>query len=147
VPERPHPDAHSSVDAVLRRAAELELTDAQREALQDIDARQTEKIDALRSESKPAQSSESSPPPTGRRGGGRRRDPMSVGGGQAQIDRRRAQRFRIDELDNAAFLEAEAKLEEAQRPKARQIATEYRAALFDYRHWRDQTQDDGTSAE
>jgi Spy/CpxP family protein refolding chaperone len=139
--DRPHPDAHSSVDAVLRHAGELELTDAQREALEAIDARTRDQVQAMRGEAKSAAASATDAPPPrrgGGRGGGRRHDPMYVGGGQGQVDARRAQRFRLDELDNAAFLEAEAKLDEAQRPRARELAGAYRAQLFDWRRARDE---------
>jgi hypothetical protein len=40
---------------------------------------------------------------------------------------------RIDDNDAQAFLEAESVLTEAQRPRAREIAEQYREQLFDWR--------------
>jgi len=71
------------------------------------------------------------------RHGGRRGDRMFVGGGQRQTDNRRAVRNKIDELDNAAYLEGEALLDERQKHVARQIASDYRAQVFEYRRGRD----------
>jgi hypothetical protein len=40
----------------------------------------------------------------------------------------------MDDNDTQAYLEAENVLTEAQRPKAREIATQYREELWDQRH-------------
>jgi hypothetical protein len=147
MPTVPKPEAHSSVDAVLRHSAEVVLLDEQRVKLQAIDDKLTEQRQQAREQLKSSAPSTDSPPPRTSgfgRGGGRRGNPSyGGGGGQRQVDNRRAAREKMDSLDSAAFLEAEAVLDEQQKPAARKIASDYREQLFNYR----QAKDNGETGE
>jgi len=124
----------SSIAAILARRQELGLTSDQVDALGRRD-------DALAKEDAPLQarlaagtsSPPSSSPPSAGMGGGRH----GHRGGQRQQPTAHAADplTQIDDNDTRAYLEIEEKvLTEAQRPRAREIASAFREALYDRQH-------------
>jgi hypothetical protein len=75
----------------------------------------------------------------GMRGGGMRggrmggRSPTSGAGGGKEADHAAALEDRLDENDTKAYLDVEAALTEAQKARAREIASEYREQLYEQR--------------
>ena len=148
------PLPRSSIAAVVQQRAKLGLTDDQVRDLEEID-REREKADSaftdeMTQKQKAAQaaaaSAGSSPPAGGGRGGGMRGGGMRGGGmggggmggrrGPTQASNGTAPvtlQDRLDENDTKAFLDAEQVLTEAQRDEAREIASDYRAQLYERR--------------
>jgi len=149
---------HSSVAAVLAHRGELHLSDDQIQKLEGIDRELLAKNEAIRAEgsavhkanttassvqrSDPSMTRPTTDPTAsgaGRMGGGRgmgmggghRRG--SMGGGAAGDSKHPDPESRMDENDTDAYFDAEALLSESQRPRAREIAEEYREQLYDYR--------------
>jgi hypothetical protein len=121
----------SSIAAIVAHQRELELTSDQLDALGRRD-------DALAKEDAPlplaaGSSPTSSPPPSTGMGGGRHghhggQRPQSTAHGPDPLTQ-------LDDNDTRAYLEIEEKvLTEAQRPRAREIASAYREALYDRQH-------------
>jgi hypothetical protein len=125
----------SSIAAILAHRQELELTSDQVDALSRRD-------DALAKEDAPLQArlaagtsspTSSSPSPSTGMGGGRH----GRRGGQRPQPAAHASDplSQIDDNDTRAYLEIEEKvLTEAQRPRAREIASAFREALYDRQH-------------
>ena len=155
-PPRP-PLAASSIGAVLAHRGELQLSDEQVEKLAQMDRELAKANEAIRTEGKsagkPGQSgaresrsgnaSDSRPPrdPTagGGMGGGRG---MGRGGGHhrgmipgtaSDGEKRTDPQEKMDDNDTKAYLDAEPVLTEAQRPRAREIAEEYREQVYEWR--------------
>jgi hypothetical protein len=144
------PLPRSSIAAVVLKRDELHLTDDQVRQMEEIDRRREQADQALRDEpahAKKAGTSGGSPPPAGGTGmggmrggrmggmggmGGRRRS-GGVSPSAGERDRPPTAEERMDDNDTRAYLEAEAVLDEEQRPKARDIAERYREALYDRR--------------
>jgi len=140
---------------VLAHRGELNLSDDQIQKLEGLDRELRAKNQAIRAEgsavhkantaaSSPQRNDPSMTRPTtdptasspGRMGGGRgmgrgpHRGPM---GGAVDNTQHHDPESRMDENDTDAYFTAEALLSEAQRPRAREIAEEYREQLYDYR--------------
>ncbi|HET9035616.1 MAG TPA: hypothetical protein VFN45_05405 [Myxococcaceae bacterium] len=120
----------SSIAAVLLHRDELGLTSAQLDALSRRDAALAKEDEALRARLTAGTSTgtgnPAAAPGRGGRHGGRRPPP------QAHAPDVLTQ---LDDNDTRAYLEVEERvLTEAQRPRARQIASEYREALYDQQH-------------
>jgi hypothetical protein len=139
-PRVPPPSARSSIAAVLQHRGELDLTDEQVERLDQMDTTLDHQNQTLRDQlAKAAAPTKSDTSDSGNeragmgmKGGGRKR-----GGGGATpsaADPRAAVQDQIDDNDTKAYLDAEAVLTEAQRPRAREIASAYREALYEQRH-------------
>ena len=148
------PLPRSSIAAVVQQRAKLGLTDDQVRDLEEID-QEREKADTaftneVAQKQKAAQaagaSAASSPPPGGARGGGGMRGGGMHGGGMGgrrgspQAGHEAADgtaaatiQDRLDENDTKAFLDAEQVLTESQRDPAREIASDYRAQLYERR--------------
>jgi hypothetical protein len=136
VPAAP-PLPRSSIAAVLLHRDELGLSDEQVHALQDLDndlAEANAKI-AEGPPRRPAPDAGTASGSVGMRGTG-----MGRGHGQRHAAPAPAERRgtpveqRMDDNDTHAFLRAEEILTDAQRDRARDIAEEYREALYDRRH-------------
>jgi len=124
---------HSSIAAILVHREELGLTPPQVDALARRDDALAKEDAGLRARlaagTSPATSS--SPPPPGaggrhgRRGG---QQPRPAGHAPDALTQ-------LDDNDTRAYLEVEEQvLTEAQRPRAREIASAYREALYDRQH-------------
>jgi hypothetical protein len=152
----PPPTASSSVGAVLEHAEELQLTQDQREKLESIDYNLTLKQNELREKASAAQAQAQNGEPTSKtdtpmadqRGGGSMgMGGMGKGGGRGMMGgggggRRsaapqgptpKAVNDKLDDNDTAAYLEGEQVLTEAQKPRARELASKYREQLFNFR--------------
>jgi hypothetical protein len=123
----------SSIAAILLQRQELGLTPAQVDALTRRDDALAKEDEALRARVAAGTSSPTSPPPAsagmsgrhGRRGGQR---PQAAGHAPDALTQ-------LDDNDTRAYLEIEEQvLTEAQRPRAREIASTYREALYDRQH-------------
>jgi len=146
---------HSSIAAVLAHRGELHLSDDQVQRLEEMDRDLRAKNEAIRAEGSAAhkapataaatqQNDPSMTRPTtdptasgpGHMGGGRgmgrghHRGPM---GSAVDNTKHPDPESRMDENDTDAYFAAEALLSEAQQPRAREIAEEYREQLYDYR--------------
>jgi hypothetical protein len=148
------PLPRSSIAAVVQQRAKLALTDDQVRDLEELDqAREKANaaiLDEVAQKEKAARAAASGNGGTtsgaaagGSRGGGMRGGGMRGGGmggrrgppaGEAPhgADQPTVQ-DRLDENDTKAFLDAEQVLTEAQRDPAREIASDYRAQLYDRR--------------
>ena len=123
----------SSIAAILPHRKELALTAAQVDALIRRDDALAKEDEALRARLAAGTSSttNSSPSPAGMGGrhgrrGGQRSQPLAHGPDALT---------RLDANDTRAYLEIEEQvLTEAQRPRAREIASAYREALYDRQH-------------
>lgn len=149
---RPLP--RSSIAAVLAHAGELELTDDQKQKLEELDLQREKQAAAYRDEVPKAEPKKGDASSSGGRrggseggmgggigggmgggmGGGRR------GGGQpvetrgpSSEERAKAAEKKIDDLDTAAYLEAEKALSDGQRERAREVAEKYREDLAERR--------------
>jgi hypothetical protein len=141
----------SSIAAVLLHRDELGLSDDQVHAMQDLDEQLAEANAKLRApERRLAPDAGTAQQPSagmsrrgagmggmgmgGRmgRGGGRRYGGVPAANGERAPGRSIADR--LDDNDTRAYLEAEKVLTDAQRERARDIAEEYREALYDRRH-------------
>jgi hypothetical protein len=151
LPELPR----SSIAAVVKRRAELGLTDQQVGEMERLDQqREAENAAlsaALESKRKQAQAAGASGPLSsgsgaggrGLRGGGMGGGGMRGGGrgmrggpgpaGDKGNDRQPSLEDRFDENDTKAYLDAENVLEDAQKERAREIASDYREQLFQRR--------------
>jgi hypothetical protein len=126
------------VAAVLEHADELALTDAQKQTLQQLDDALAEKNDALKAEAHKRREAGSgggdNPAPMmggrGMRGGGRG---MRGAGMRHDAPEPEALTNKLDDNDTQTYLEAEKTLTEAQRPRARELASRYREALYNSR--------------
>jgi len=122
----------SSIAAVLLHRDELGLTRDQIQALEQRDDALAKEEAAIRTRlaSGSATRAGSPPPPSGNPGRGGRR-----GGRPPQSQTHPPDLLtQLDDDDTRAFLEAEQLLTEAQRPRAEEIATAYREALYDQQH-------------
>jgi hypothetical protein len=154
------PLPRSSIAAVIQHRAELGLTDDQVRDLELIDQKREAADAAVRDElakqeqvahpsaagSNPAGGSSgggsgTAPGPGpgsgmggGMRGGGMHGRGMPRPTGPSRADREAAAQQRLDDDDTKAFLDAEEVLTPAQREQAREIASDYRAQLYDRRH-------------
>jgi hypothetical protein len=139
------PLPRSSIAAVLLHREDLALTDEQVHGLQQIDEQLADRVAALndrtprdggvaRRPASPYGSAGSAGPGRGmgtRRGMGR---PRLSGGQQQNPNRPETSQDRLDDLDTQAYLQAEEEiLTDEQKEKARDIAEEYREALYDRR--------------
>jgi len=135
------PLPRSSIAAVLEHRAELELTDEQIRRLQELDDRLDKENAAIRKNV-----TQNKEPPTqmerggfaggmGRRSHGGGAGRSSAGGGGASNDpaRPKSPMQLMDDNDTSAYLEAETALTEAQRHRAREIASRFREELSDRR--------------
>jgi len=123
----------SSIAAVLLHRQELGLTASQVEALTRRDDALAKEDEALRARLTARTSSTSSSPPASPGMGGRR----GRHGGQTpqQAAHHPDALTQLDDNDTRAYLEIEERvLTEAQRPRAREIASTYREALYDRQH-------------
>ena len=156
------PPERSSIDAVLSHTAELHLTDAQVERLRALDDEREQALADLgihrpragkpgAEPLPPVGSALQRPNGMGRGGMGGRggfggmgsggRDPGSMGGGSPRAGqpdpeaaaRRDERRQRIDDADTQAFLRALDALRPEQQEPAKQLASKYREALYDFR--------------
>ena len=154
------PLARSSIGAVLAHRGELNLTDEQIQKLEEMDHQVQVANEAIRTEGNPTRRPPAEPRQQGSpgenrtasdpgsrsatggpgrigggpgmgRGGGHRRGAMRAPAPEA-IKHPEAQE-RMDENDTKAYLDAEVLLSESQRPRAREIAEEYREQLYDWR--------------
>jgi hypothetical protein len=158
-PPPPRPEERSSLDVLLRHRSELQLTDDQIERLERLDDQREREVAALRTElaerkrahqegsggAKGPASGSNAPPPgmssRGMGGAGNRGRGMGggMGRGQGSVAPRDPSEFerlhqKIDDADTRAFVDAHSMvLTQAQRPAAEKFASDYRAALFDYR--------------
>ena len=132
-PTLPSDFPRSSIAAVLAHRTELGPSDVQVEAMQRRDEQLQRENDALRARTTrtAASASSGSPPPSGGHAGGRH-PPRSAGSPtRAPGD----PLTRIDDNDTRAYLEVEEGiLTAAQRPRAQEIASRYREALYDWQH-------------
>ncbi len=158
VPAAPAPQPpldHSSIAAVLAHRGELHLSDDQAQRLEEMDRDLRAKNEAIRAEgsvvhkapataSAPQQNDPSMTRPTtdptasgpGNTAGGRgmgRGHHRGAMGSAVQNGKRTDPESRMDQNDTDAYFAAEALLSEGQRPRAREIAEEYREQLYDYR--------------
>ena len=123
----------SSISAILLHREELALTAAQVDALSRRDDALAKEDKALRArlDAGPSSTTSSSPSPSGMGGrhgrrGGQRPQPAAHGPDALT---------QLDDNDTRAYLEIEEQvLTEAQRPRAREIASAYREALYDRQH-------------
>jgi hypothetical protein len=128
----------SSIAAILLHRDELGLTPAQVEALERRDDQLARDDAPLRAQlAKPA-SSASSPapaPPPGSGGHSGRGGHHAQAGGSSTTSRPADPLTKLDDNDTRAYLEVEEKvLTAAQRPRAQEIASQYREALYDQQH-------------
>ena len=133
------PLPRSSIAALLESRVELQLTDAQVTELSTMDE-ELERVQAplreqLTTKKKAAVTNDhfaDVTPASGRRGHGQNR-----GGAMQKLQSSSPHddsiREKIDENDTEAYERAETALEEQQRPRAREIASKYRADLWDRR--------------
>jgi hypothetical protein len=127
----------SSIAAILAHRQELQLTSDQLDALGQRDdalAKEDAPIRARMAAGTSTSTAQSSPPPSSGMGGGRH---GHHGGQRPQQSTAHAPDplTQIDDNDTRAYLEIEEKvLTEAQRPRAREIASAYREALYDRQH-------------
>jgi len=154
------PLPRSSIAAVVSRRAELGLTDEQVGEMERIDQKREEENavtrEELEKERKQAASGRPAGPGSGggpsasqgmrgrgmgggmhgggmhggRMGGGA---PASGSGDAKKTNRQSALEDRLDENDTKAYLDAEDVLTEAQKPRARDIASDYREQLYEQR--------------
>jgi hypothetical protein len=159
-PPAPEPTARSSVGALLQHAVELQLTLEQRDRLGAIDdallAKDTELRDEVRKrrDAAPAAASDTTGGSynssgsagadamngmgSGRNGRGGRGSMGSVHhAAKTDPNSKEAVRAKIDDNDTAAFFEAEKSLTEEQKPRARELAGQYREELYNWRSSRD----------
>lgn len=151
------PLPRSSIAAVVLRRAEIGLTDEQVSEMEELDQKRETENAAVREEmGKKSQQGQAAPSSAGSRsagsqgmqgsgmGGGMRGGGMHGGrmGGQSaapgagsgkEADRAAALEDRLDENDTKAYLDAENVLTEAQRPRAREVASDYREQLYEQR--------------
>lgn len=139
------PLPRSSIAAVLEHRAELELTDEQVRRLQQLDEKLQQENAAIRKELAQGKQASGQPAPDGsaggmgrrsRGGGGGRRSRGEGGGTSNDTPRPKSPMQLMDDNDTRAYLEAETILTEAQRPRAREIASRFREELSDRREAR-----------
>jgi len=121
----------SSIAAVLLHRDELGLTAAQVDALQQRDDALAREQAAIRKRLASGPDPRSaSPSPSGSPGHGRHR------GSPPPPSQTRPPDLltRLDDDDTRAYLDAEQLLTEQQRPRAQEIASAYREALYDQQH-------------
>jgi hypothetical protein len=123
----------SSIAAILLHRQELGLTASQVEALARRDDALAKEDEALRGRLTARTSSATSSPPASSGMGGRR---GRHGGQTPQAAAHHPDALtQLDDNDTRAYLEIEDRvLTEAQRPRAREIASTYREALYDRQH-------------
>ncbi len=138
------PLPRSSIAAVLLHRDELALTDDQLHALQELDAELAERVAELKDHVRAPRDGgvarrpyAGAPGSGGGRGFGTRRGmgrPRVSGGTGENPNRPKTLQDHLDDLDTQAYLQAEEEvLTDAQRERARDIAEEYREALYDRR--------------
>jgi len=136
------PLPRSSIAAVLLHRDELALSDEQVHALQQIDEQLADRVAEIKDRvHTPRDGGVARRPPyaggAGGRGFGSRRGmgrPRASGGAPESPNRPNTVQDHLDDLDTQAYLQAEEEiLTDAQREKARDIAEEYREALYDRR--------------
>jgi hypothetical protein len=139
---------------VLEHAEELQLTQDQHEKLESIDYALTLKNNETREKARaqaaqPGEPTSKTETPMGDTrgggsmsgmGGGFGRGGRGMGSGGARRSaspsasaQRQALYDKLDDNDTAAFFEAEQSLTEAQKPRARELASKYREQLYNYR--------------
>ncbi len=158
-PPAPEPTARSSVGALLQHAVELQLTLEQRDRLGAIDdallAKDTQLRDEVRKrrDAGPAGASETAGGTynssgsagadamngmgSGRNGRGRGGMGSVHHAAKTDPNSKEAVRSKIDDNDTEAFFEAEKSLTEEQKPRARELAGQYREELYNWRSSRD----------
>jgi hypothetical protein len=128
----------SSIVAVLQHREELGLTPAQVEALLRRDdqlAREDAALRAAVARSNPSASSPSAAPPPASGGSSGKGAHRQHSGGASDARKPPDLLTRLDDNDTRAYLEVEERvLTEAQRPRAQEIASKYREALYDQQH-------------
>ncbi len=128
----------SSISAILLHRDELGLTQVQVEALERRDDDLAREDAALRAQVAKPNPSASAPgaspaPASGGSSGRGGRRPHSGGASQARSPTDAL--TRIDDNDTRAYLDVEERvLTAAQRPRAQEIASQYREALYDQQH-------------
>ena len=148
------PLPRSSIAAVVLHRAELGLTDEQVGEMEQRDQQREGENAAVREEmekkTQKGQSassgsirSGSSGAPQGMQGGGMGggmhggrmggRSPASGSGGGKDLDRTATLEDRLDENDTKAYLDVESVFTEAQKARAREIASDYREQLYERR--------------
>lgn len=151
-PIPPRPVERSSIDVLLSHRAELALTDDQVKQLEALDAaREAEVADVrerLRARHEAAEGQRGVAPGRGMNSMGAGRGMAGMGGmrgggmrggitprGSAQDDEEHdSLAQRLDDADTRSFITAAEKvLTPEQRPRAEQLASAYRATLFDFR--------------
>ncbi len=136
------PAERSSIDAVLRHAVELALSDAQVSALHELDDVREAKVRELQHHPQ----GRAGPARHGRRGGAWPRQPdRGPHRVPAVTPALLAFEAAADELDTQAWLGAEALLTPVQRDAARVIVSAWREALFTWRHHRPEFTDSSRS--
>src|SRR5262249_7660911 len=122
----------SSIAAVLLHRDELGLTQAQVEGLQQRDDALAREQAAIRARLASSSTARSGSPttPSGNPGRGRHRR-----GSAPQTQTHPPDLLtQLDDDDTRAYLDAEQLLTEQQRPRAQEIASAYREALYDQQH-------------
>jgi hypothetical protein len=148
------PLPRSSIAAVVLHRTELGLTDDQVGEIEQRDQQREGENAAVREEMEkrgqkgpPAPSGTSGSgnggTPQGMHGGGMGggmhggrmggRSPASGSGGEKEADRASTLQDRLDENDTKAYLDAESVFTEAQKARAREIASDYREELYERR--------------
>jgi hypothetical protein len=144
------PLPRSSIAAVVLHRGELGLTDEQVGEIEQRDQQREGENVAVRGEMEkkgqkgPSARSSSSGSgnggaPQGMHGGGMHggrmagRSPASGSGGEKDADRAATLEDRLDENDTKAYLDAESVFTEAQKARAREIASDYREQLYERR--------------
>jgi hypothetical protein len=141
------PLPRSSIAAVVQSRDKLGLNDEQVRRLEEID-QEREKADAVVEDEADKRDQEAKatakannatgPIPAGGRGGGGHAGGRGIRSGASSAhhkagDETATDQAKLDDNDTKAFLEAEQVLTEGQRDAAREIASDYRAELFDRR--------------
>lgn len=148
------PLPRSSIAAVIQHRGELGLTDAQIETMEKRDREREEEDRALRAEDEKkkkaadeaARNAQNAAPPGRAAGGGMRGGGMRgmgappPGGHFAAKPRGESLEERLDAADTKAYLDIEDVLAPSQRDPAREIASDFRAQLYDRREQQKQSQ-------
>lgn len=137
----PHALPRSSIAAVILHRAELGLSDDQVRQMQQIDEQRAQadaKLQEVPAPKRDPQRQRQVAPGGmggrgGRRGMGMGRLPRASASSGDGADRAERVEQRMDDNDTNAFLAAEEALTDEQRDKARDIAEDYREALYDWR--------------
>ncbi|MGZ6071917.1 MAG: hypothetical protein ACXWK8_11925 [Myxococcaceae bacterium] len=128
----------SSIAAILLHRDELGLTQVQVEALERRDdelAREDAALRAQVAKPNPSASASGAAPAPASGGSSGRGGHRPHSGGASQARKPTDPLTRIDDNDTRAYLDVEERvLTAAQRPRAQEIASQYREALYDQQH-------------